>query len=227
MIYALFDIDETLLSVKKGLDDEASKIMFKKVFNIDAYETLVETHGKTEDGIISGVLEKVGKTLEKVPEEAYKVWGETLGEMLEKNPVKVMPGISEMLTTLSSNNYIRLSLLTGNSIWRAVPKIKSANMNSFFFDIAENKLRGIFGDQSKIRADLLKIFRSWIKPEDKIIVIDDSLEGSRMSKAQSIPVISVATGKTKEEDFKPYSVNIFQDFAEDRWKKAVSIIESI
>ena len=61
MIYALFDIDNTLVYIEDGVDEDSSRIMFKKIFKVDADESFVETYSKTEQCIISDVLKKVGQ----------------------------------------------------------------------------------------------------------------------------------------------------------------------
>lgn len=227
MIYTLFDIDWTLLKLKDGLDKESSAKMFKKVFDIKADETDVKTYGKTEFHIISEVLKKFGKPYNQVSEIAYRTWGEFLNEILKTNPAKILPGIPKFLSKLSANPNISLNLLTGNSTWRAEAKIKSAKMDMYFRDKNSGKLKGVFGELSKERVDLLRIFKSKIKTVDKIIVIDDSLEGAMMSKAEEVPVISVATGKIKQKEFASYTNYIFPDFGENRWKTAVEIILNI
>lgn len=226
MIYTLFDIDKTLLELKEGLDEASSGIMFQKIFGLKATEDQVLTYGKTEMYIISEVLKKFGKN-NTVPDVAYKTWGKELEKLLTSNKVKILPGISKLLENLLSNKNISLNLLTGNSTWRAEPKMKSVDLDRYFRDKNSGKLNGVFGELSKERVDLLKIFKSKIKLEDKIIVIDDSLEGAMMSKTEGVPVISVATGKIKQEEFAPYTNYIFPDFGEERWRKAVKIILNI
>ena len=48
MLHVLIDIDETILSVPEGINARASSLMFKKVFNLDADESMIDNVGKTE-----------------------------------------------------------------------------------------------------------------------------------------------------------------------------------
>ena len=42
MIHVLFDVDETIVTTKSGLNAQASAQMFKKVFNVDTNEETVD-----------------------------------------------------------------------------------------------------------------------------------------------------------------------------------------
>jgi phosphoglycolate phosphatase-like HAD superfamily hydrolase len=227
MIYALFDIDNTLVYIEDGVDEDSSRIMFKKIFKVDADESFVETYSKTEQCIISDVLKKVGQPQKIIPNEAYQAWGEALVQILISRPARVLPGIIELLSDLSKNKNVKLNLLTGNSVPRSESKLKSAQLDDFFRNKQTGRLEGIFGEISKVRGDLLKFFRLQLNPDDKVIIIDDSLLGAKMSKEQNVPIISVATGKIKEEELRSYTPFVFLNFAENRWKKAVEIITSI
>lgn len=227
MIYLLFDIDNTLLKIEDGVDEDSSRVMFKKIFNIDADESYVETYSKTEKCIINDVLKKFGQTQTEIGESAYQEWGRALKEILNKKPAKILPGINELLTNLSTNPKIKICLLTGNSVPRSESKLSSVKLDNFFRDYNTGKLRGVFGEISLQRVDLLKFFRNQIEPNDKMIVVDDSLMGAKMSKEQNVPVISVATGKIKEEEFAPFTSYVFPDFGENRWKQVLTIIESV
>lgn len=227
MIYVLFDIDNTLLTIEDGVDEDSSRIMFKKIFNVDADDSFVETYSKTERCIISDVLKKVGSSKDSIPKTAYEEWGRALKEILEKKPAQLLPGINELLMYLSLNPKIKLCLLTGNSMPRSESKLRSTKIDGFFREEKTGKLRGVFGEISSRRIDLLKYFKNQIGPGDKLVVVDDSLMGAKMSKEENVPVISVATGKTKQEEFAPFTNYIFPDFGDSRWKKAASIIESL
>lgn len=110
MIRVLFDVDETILSLAPGMNRDASAVMFKKVFNVDTHEDVIDNIGKTEKGIIQEVLEKVGvrqsvteqePSFTEIPDEAYKVWAKATAELVAANPPRVLPGIPEFLTALS------------------------------------------------------------------------------------------------------------------------------
>ena len=120
MLHVLIDIDETILSVPEGINARASSLMFKKVFNLDADESMIDNVGKTEMGIIQEVLEKVGTVTSssehksqvlEIPKEAYKVWGNTTSKELKDHPARILPGIPELLTALSKKSICEIGVV--------------------------------------------------------------------------------------------------------------------
>lgn len=229
MINVLFDVDETMLSVPEGINAKTSSIMFKKVFSIDAHEEMIDNVGKTEMGIIQEVLAKVKREplVNKIPDEAYRVWAQAIGKELKIHPVRVLPGIPELLTQLSKNPKIKLSLLSGNSMFRAEKKLKSANLDGFFKDPITKQLNGVFGNMAPKRNQLFDIIKQKTTKEDRFVIVDDSLIGAKMAKEHGIPIIMVATGKATEEQLKNFTPYVFSDFGEERWQQVVSLIEAI
>ncbi len=227
MIHVLFDIDETLLSVKHGINRRSSAIMFHKVFGADTDEETIQNAGKTEALIIREVMAHLGTKIRKVPEEAYRVWGEAAGTELEKNPPIVLPGIKELLEELSKKDFVKLALLTGNSPWRSEAKLVPCHLDHFFRDKKSHKLVGVFGDITEKRSDLIDFYKNNFSNKDKFVIIDDSLIGAKMSVEKHTPSILVATGKISVMELKKYSGYVFENFGENRWKQVVEIIENI
>ncbi|HSA83743.1 MAG TPA: HAD hydrolase-like protein [Patescibacteria group bacterium] len=228
MIHVLFDIDATLLHVSQGIDRDASSVMFQNVFGIEAHEEMIENVGKTEFGIITEVLEKVQGVPVTVPiqEEAYKVWAEADLQEIKKHPVHVLPGIPELLQALSHKENMQLSLLTGNSSYRSKVKIQSAGLERFFTD-ADGEIRGVFGEMSPRRSELVDIVKKQVSDAEHFVIIDDSRIGAQMAKEHALPFIAVATGNVSEEELRTYTPYVFPDFGEGRWQKVVAIIEQI
>ena len=224
MIYALVDIDETMLSVPHGINAKTSAVMFKKVFGIDAHEEMIDNIGKTEMGIIDEVLAKFGIENKQIPESSYRIWAEALDKELDSDPVKILPGMTDFLEALFKNPKVSLFLLTGNSPWRAESKLKSAGFDRYFRDPSTGKLAGVFGDETPKRDELFTILKNRVNPSDTFVVVDDSLIGAKMAKNNNLTMIALETGKAKRNDFQPYTNNIFPDLGEGRWKEAVEII---
>lgn len=225
----LFDIDETLLSCKGDANAKGSEKMFKEVFNIIANEEMVNHTGNTEKANIEKIIRLVKrlKPYEEVeiPNKAYQVWAEGTGEVLEKYPPIVLPGIKELLESFSKNPNIIIGLLTGNSRLRSEVKLKAAGLDNFF--MTEKKvLAGVFGDISNRRADLIPEAKAKYG-EGIYIVIDDSIVAGKMTKESNTPAILVATGRATEEELKQYSNYVFKDFGENRWQEVIKIIEDI
>ena len=227
MLHVLVDIDETMLSVGEGINAATSAVMFKRAFGVEGHEEMIDNVGKTEMGIIHEVLEKAHSPVSQIPEEAYQVWAQAMSEQFKDHPVKVLPGIPEFLTTLSSNPNIKLGVLTGNSSERAEAKLKSGNLDGFFRDPNTNQLTGVFGNMAPRRDQLFDIIKQQTTPEDKFVIIDDSIIGGEMARTHSIPIIMVATGRATEEELKPFTLHVFPDFGDNRWQEAVSLVETM
>jgi phosphoglycolate phosphatase-like HAD superfamily hydrolase len=225
MIHTLFDIDGTLLLVPRQVDKDSSSIMFKKVFQIDANEEMVDNSARPEKHIVTEVLKKFNILPKDKLISAYKAWGEAEVKLLRKQPGLIMPGMVSLLKKLHENKNISIKLLTGNSSFRAEAKLKSTGLDKYFRDPLSRKLVGVFGEEGNTREELLLKFLKNKKDEDKVIIFDDSLLGGAMAKKNEIPIILVATGKTPYEVLKQYSHNIFHDLGENRWEKALEIIE--
>ncbi|MEK7591795.1 MAG: HAD hydrolase-like protein [Patescibacteria group bacterium] len=233
MLHVLIDIDETILSVPEGINARASSLMFKKVFNLDADESMIDNVGKTEMGIIQEVLEKVGTVTSssehksqvlEIPKEAYKVWGNTTSKELKDHPARILPGIPELLTALSKNPSVKLGLLTGNSSYRAEAKLNSARLDTFFRDPETQILIGVFGEMAMKREQLFDLVIQQTTSEDRFVILDDSLIGAKMAQTHNIPIIMVATGKATAEQLLQLTPFVFSDLGESRWKQAASLI---
>ena len=236
MIHILVDIDETILSVPAGINAKASAVMFNRVFAIDAHEEMIDNVGKTELGIIKEVLEKVGvkkRTAEQesssieIPSEAYRVWADATSEELRIHTPRILPGIPELLTTLSKNPNVKLELLSGSSTERAEAKLKSVNLDGFFRDSETNRLRGVFGEIGPKRTQLFDAIKSKTTDEDKFVIIDDSIIGAKMAQEYNIPIIMVATGAANVEQLRFFTPHTFTDFGDGRWQEVVILIGTI
>lgn len=236
MIRVFVDIDETALHVPEGKNAKASSVMFKKVFGVDAHEEMVDNFGKTEMGIIQEVLKKVWssqRTDEQepsiigIPEEAYRIWAQATAKELREVPPQILPGISELLTSLSKNPKVKLELLSGNSIWRAEAKLKSVGLDEFFRDPATRQLNGVFGNMAQRRDQLFDIIKKQADEGDRFVIVDDSLVGARMAVKHNVPIIMVATGRATEQELRAFTPHVFRDFGENRWQQAIALIERI
>ncbi|OGD83984.1 hypothetical protein A2165_02820 [Candidatus Curtissbacteria bacterium RBG_13_40_7] len=233
MKIVLFDVDDTLLKIPHRIYVKASEEMFKKVYGLPGiHEFLIEIKGQPECAIIKSVLEYAKrKGLKpkhtKITDTAHIVWANATKKVLKKNPAEVLPGIKKLLEELSKRKNIKLGILSGNSYWRSKAKIESAGLDKFFKN-SKGELQGAFGNESTKRSQLIEIARKKIGQEtDRFILVDDSIIGAKMVKSMKLPAIMVATGKISKEVLLKYSPYVFSDFGENRWKRAIKIIEKL
>ena len=225
MIQVLMDIDETLISVPPCINALSSGKMFQKIFGVNAHEDMINNIGQTEMAVIIEVLALVGISIKTVPIEAYLYWAKILEEDLRDNPVRVLPGIHELLDTLSQMPEVRLRLLTGNAPLKARTKLASGKIEKYFLK-KDGSLDGVFGDTVLKREMLFDIVKKESAQDDTFVIVDDSLLGAQIGKKYSIPMILVATGRASQEKLKQYTDTVFPDLGENRWKEALSLIKN-
>lgn len=224
----LLDIDGTLLTAPSEANAPASKIMFQKVFGINAHEELVDNVGRTEKEIIALVLQKVLGKEKSAPlvitDTAYQVWTQASIETLKKKPAKILPAVFDLLDGFISHN-ILFGILTGNSYWRAEAKLASAGLDSYFRN-EKNEILGAFGNMTSRREELIEIAKERMGLQDtKAILIDDSIYVAKMIQRLDIPAVMVATGNASIEELKHYVPHVLPSFANGGWKEVIRIIE--
>jgi len=226
MIQVLMDIDETLISVPHGINALSSGKMFKKIFGVDAHEDMINNIGQTEMAVIIEVLTLVGVSIKTVPIEAHTYWARELEADLHDNPVRVLPGIHELLDALSQMPHVRLRLLTGNAPEKARIKLASGKIEKYFMK-EDGSLDGVFGDTVLKREMLFDRVKKESPQGETFVIIDDSLLGAQIGKKYSVPTILVATGHATEKELREYTDTVFPDLGENRWKEALSYIETL
>ena len=135
-------------------------------------------------------------------------------------------GVTELLAALAQNKEVKLSILSGNSKARSAVKLRSAGIAEFF-TARNGQLRGAFGDEARTREGLIAYAQDrLVFDNDRMMVVDDSLIGAKMTKEHGIFAIMVATGSASAEELSAYSQYVFPDFGEVRWQQSVTLIEN-
>jgi phosphoglycolate phosphatase-like HAD superfamily hydrolase len=246
VLLTLWDIDKTLLTQEgsavptgyKTYDEAASARMFKEVFGVEAHEGNIKNQGKTEKQIITEVMALVAPDVELTDEllaQAFMSWAHHLEEILQRVETLILPGIEEMLAVLSDIPEIKLSLLTGNSPHRSMVKLEQAGLSRYFVDkekatleTSTPALHGAFGSMAPNRPALLEHARQNIaEPNQKIVIIDDSLIGAEMARNQGVPAIMVGTGGMSLDTLREHTEHVFPDFGEERWRHVVELLKGM
>ena len=192
----LFDVDLTLIN-SSGAGRRAMTLAFEKVFEKKNGLKNVNLAGRTDPQILKDALNRKGLEWQPESEERFKhAYFELLKNEIEKPNYRtqIMPGISKILSILSSYSDMILGLLTGN--WRQGAMIKLGHFNlTHFFQL------GAFADDSDIREELPQFaaqrleetFGIPIPPKDVFIIGDTPLDVA-CSKPFGAKSIAVATG---------------------------------
>lgn len=197
----LFDIDGTLLECGPQVRPILAEIL-TKVFGTAGEVATYDFAGRTDPGIVLDLLTEAGmpqeEILARLP-EAKRMYVERLERTLDRERMRLLPGVLEVLENLSRREDIALGLLTGNWEPGARTKLSRFDLNRFF-DF------GAFGCDGVNRSDLppvaldraeRRLGRRFL-PEETLIV-GDTLHDVACAKAHGIPVLAVATGRTSAE----------------------------
>lgn len=197
----LFDIDGTLLECGPQVRPILAEIL-TKVFGTAGEVETYDFAGRTDPGIVLDLLTEAGmpkeEILARLP-EARRMYVERLERTLDRQRMRLLPGVLEVLEDLSRRQDVALGLLTGNWEPGARTKLSRFDLNRFF-DF------GAFGCDGVNRSELppvaldraeRQLGRRFL-PEETLIV-GDTLHDVACAKAHGIPVLAVATGRTSAE----------------------------
>jgi len=205
----LFDIDHTLL-----ISFEAQKRAFieglRQVHGIDVAEDgVLGYHGWTDQMIIKDLAKKHGIENPDV-ESTMKVMCDVFPDFVDCEPLKVLPGVPELLKALDERGTI-IGLVTGNLECIARGKMKKLGFNEYF-------TVGGFGSDHTERGELAKIAVKRAKElgfDGKATHVGDTPNDVKAGKTAGIRTLGVATGdSTMEELFSCGADNAVKDLSE-------------
>ncbi len=198
----LFDIDGTLLRCGPQVGSifvGALKEIYGGHGRLEGYSFA----GKTDPMIVRDLVEAAGwKEEEILPRlgQMRRVYEERLEQGLKREKMCLLPGVVELLESLTGRDDVLIGLLTGN--WRSGAQIKLSRFGlERFFSF------GAFGDDGLERRDLVpaaleraaKINGGPFAPE-RVLIVGDTILDVDCARANGIPSLAVSTGFTSAED---------------------------
>ncbi len=197
----LFDIDGTLLDcgpqVRPILGSALTEV-FGTGGNVDTYDFA----GRTDPRIVIDLLNVAGIAEDEVRSRLPEVrtrYVARLEERLDRQGMRLLPGVAEALEHLAGRDDVALGLVTGNWEPGARTKLSRFDLNRYF-DF------GAFGCDATDRSYLppfaldraeRRLGRRF-RPEETLIV-GDTIHDVTCAQAHGIPVLAVATGRTTVE----------------------------
>lgn len=198
MKLVLFDIDGTLMDCGpqvRPLFASALIDVFGTAGDLDSYDFA----GRTDPSIVLDLVTGAGVPAAEVHRglpRVREIYVERLGRALDRNGMRLLPGVEEILERLAVREDVALALLTGNWEPGARTKLSHFDLNRYF-DF------GAFGCDGIDRSDLPPVALDRaerqlgirFRPEETLIV-GDSVHDVSCGRAHGIPVLAVSTGRT-------------------------------
>jgi len=209
----LFDIDGTLL-LTNGAGTRAANRAFENIYGITEAMTRIDAAGKTDPIILQEIfMNELNRDFShEEAQELYKLYIPFLEEETDNSETTVMPGIPELLESLSSREDMVLGVATGNIEQGAWIKLRSAGLDGHF------KFGG-FGSDSHSRERLILKAKDRAKDHidhntdiQKTFVIGDTPFDINHGRAAGAVTVGVATGSYSREQLEEHDPDhIFDD----------------
>ena len=210
-VLLLFDIDGTLLTGAAEAHRDALHAALREVHGVEDAGTLrssVSPAGRTDGEIARLILLLAGVSAARIDERAAAVREACCREYARRCPddlsQTVIPGVPELLGTLSARPGPRLALLTGNFEPVARLKLARAGIGKHF-----PAGQGAFGSDAEDRTVLPLIARRRAGeagvhyPREQSVVIGDTPLDIACARVDGVRCVAVATG--------PYGVEELRD----------------
>jgi phosphoglycolate phosphatase len=205
-VLLLFDIDGTLLEGTRQAVGEAMLAALREVHGIDVgvIRTRIDTEGRTDGEIARAILvgagvpsDRIDALADRVRESCSQIAARLLPDDLSG---AVLPGVRELLDSLTAQEGLKLGLLTGNYESVARLKLARAGLGGAF-----PRGQGAFGSDAEDRALLPAIARRRAGTNDapypraETIVIGDTPRDIACARADGVRCVAVATGSFTSE----------------------------
>jgi phosphoglycolate phosphatase-like HAD superfamily hydrolase len=189
----LFDIDGTLLRSRDRVHFESFASSVERVTGFEVALTGIVLHGSTDTGILREACRQAGipaEVLDPQVEAILDAMCQTVSERRHEMNLVRMPGVEDALAHLAQRGAL-LGVGTGNLEMIGWIKIEEAGLREWF-------RFGGFSDHYPIRSELIghaaRKARELAGAEARVCVVGDTPRDIEAARANSLPVIAVATG---------------------------------
>jgi len=199
----LFDIDGTLLRTRDRIHFNSFAASIRRVTGFEVGFAGIPLHGNTDTAILREACRQAGipsEVLESQIEAILEAMRQTVAEQRHEMDMVRMPGVEETLRHLAQRGAL-LGVGTGNLEMVGWIKIEEAGLREWF-------RFGGFSDQFPVRAELIghaaRKARELAGAEARVCVVGDTPRDIEAARANSLPVIAVATGNFSFDELLAY-----------------------
>jgi phosphoglycolate phosphatase-like HAD superfamily hydrolase len=195
----LFDIDGTLLRSRDRIHVDSFAASVQRVTGFEVTLAGIVLQGATDTGILREACVQAGippEVLEAHTGAILAAMGKTVAEQRHAMDLVRMPGVENVLRHLAQRGAL-LGVATGNLEMIGWVKVETAGLREWF------KFGG-FSDRFPVRSELVAHAaakaREMAGTEARICVVGDTPRDIEAARANSLPVIAVATGRYAFEE---------------------------
>ena len=212
----LFDIDGTL--VLGGPAKLAFNMAMLETFGTAGAVDSYDFSGKTDPQIARELLSEAGLEDAVVDAGLAELWDRYIEELearIGDNPMRLLPGVADLIEALASEPGVALGLVTGNIIRGARLKLGSVGL-------AECFEVGGYGSDHEVREHLPAIaleraFEAWgvTFPPESTVIVGDTPRDVECGKYAGARTVAVATGRPRRELLEATGADaVFDDFSD-------------
>ncbi len=190
----LFDIDGTLLRSWDSVHFDSFVTSVQRITGFEITLAGIPMAGSTDPAILREAFRLAGVPAEQVENSIDAILQAMCASVAERRHelrIVTMPGVEETLKYLAARGAL-LGVATGNLEMIGWIKIEQAGLREWF-------RFGGFSDRYPVRAELIaqaaEKARELAGPAAKICVVGDTPRDIEAARANSLPVIAVATGR--------------------------------
>jgi phosphoglycolate phosphatase len=195
----LFDVDETLLDCGPQVRPLFAAAL-QEVFGTSGGVEHYDFAGRTDPQIVFDLMREAGFGEQEIAARLPRMrdlYLDRLEAALDRGAMRLLPGVEALLARLARRARVALGLLTGNWERGARSKLARFDLNRYFGF-------GAFGGDGIERSELppialaraASLLGRHFEPRQALIV-GDSVHDVSCARHHGIPVLAVATGKTR------------------------------
>lgn len=190
----LFDIDGTLLRSRDRIHVDSFAASVQRVTGFEVTLAGIVLQGSTDTGILREACNQAGippEILEAHTAAILEAMGKTVADQRHALDLVRMPGVEEALRHLAQRGAL-LGVATGNLEMIGWLKVETAGLREWF-------RFGGFSDHFPVRSELIAHAagkaREMSGEHARVCVVGDTPRDIEAARANSLPVIAVATGR--------------------------------